>query len=159
MTHAELVARAARWLKAQGCGTIVAEKLPVTGFEEPDAIGWWSFGRSLLVECKASRADSLRDAEKPHRRFPALGMGVRRVYMTPPGVVHEGELPTGWGLVEVSGRTAKVTAQPTDRMDWNRHAELCLLLAHIRRVEGVSKRMRKEKAAPCSPLSPLPSSA
>lgn len=77
MTHAELVSRAARWLKSQGCGTIVATKLYVPGFEEPDAIGWWSHGRSLLVECKASRADFLRDAGKPFRRFPGLGMGSR----------------------------------------------------------------------------------
>ncbi len=142
MTHAELVARAAKWLRSQGCGTVVAHKLPVTGFEEPDAIGWWSHGRSLLVECKASRADFLRDADKPFRRHPGLGMGARRVYMTPPGIIHEGELPAGWGLVEVSGRTAKVTVQPTDQTERNQHAELCLLIAHTRRVEGVSKRMR-----------------
>lgn len=144
MTHAELVQRAARWLRSQGYGTVVSEKLPLTG-EEPDAIGWMAGGLSMLVECKVSRADFLRDIDKPHRRLAGLGMGWRRVYMTTLGVAKPVELPAGWGLVEVVGRASRLVVYPTDQDTRATHRELTTLLAYIRRVEGVSKRLARVK--------------
>ena len=138
-THTALVDRAARWLRSQGCSTVVTRKSAGMGFEEPDAIGWKGFGWSLLVECKAGRADFLRDRKKPHRVHPSLGVGTRRVYFAPPGVIQPHELPPSWGLVEVSGQRCKVVVQPRDQPEKNRHAELCILLAHCRRLEGVRK--------------------
>lgn len=100
MTHAELVDHALRWLRGtQRCPVAVAS--PGGGLEIPDAIGWRSGGRmSILVECKASRADFLRDKKKWHRQH-GLGVGQRRYYMAPPGIITPADLPPGWGLVEV----------------------------------------------------------
>jgi hypothetical protein len=143
MTHTELVARAARWLRSQGCGTVVAEKLPVS-FEEPDAIGWKASGWSVLVECKASRADFRRDAKKPFRNCPVLGMGYRRYFMAPAGIIPVDEVPDGWGLIEVVGRRACVLLESKSFIERSHHHELCLLLAYVRRAEGVSKPLRKK---------------
>lgn len=138
MTHAELVARAARWLKAQGYTTIVAEKYIATD-EEPDAIGWKGQGWSMLVEVKTSRADFRRDAAKPFRKFPALGMGLRRVFMAMPGVIPQDELPAGWGLVETTGRSCRIVVKPGQFTERNLRAELSLVLARSRRLDRAAK--------------------
>ncbi len=92
--------------------------------EIPDAIGWLRSGVSLLIECKASRADFLSDAVKPSRRSskasvsggpepsnaePPIkpprkteGLGAYRFYLAPSGLLHPDELPEGWGLLELT---------------------------------------------------------
>lgn len=108
VTHAELVKRAAVWLRRiQRCSVVVTE-ITSSGSEQPDALGW-RFGASVLVECKATRADFLSDAKKPFRIFPETGMGNYRFYMVPSGLVSLGEVPNGWGLVEVEGRACRVS--------------------------------------------------
>lgn len=106
MTHAELVLRAARWLRnTKGCGVVLTER--GVDHEHPDAIGWrgaWS----ILVECKTSRSDFLADAKKPHRIESDLGMGQERYYMTVPFLLDPLELPAGWGLLEVLERRVRV---------------------------------------------------
>lgn len=139
VTHAELVARAERWLRnTKKCGVVFAERRGGTGHEIPDAIGWRVGVWSILVECKASRADFLRDAKKLFRRNPEMGMGQFRFYMTPPGLVlTSDELPKGWGLVEVHDRTVKVIVESThngldiERCRW----ELAFLVSAMRRVQ------------------------
>lgn len=142
LCHAELVACAARWLRSCGCKTVVAERLP-GGYEEPDAIGWKASGFSRVVECKASRRDFLRDAEKASRKFPDLGMGNERVYFAPIDVIRLSELPDSWGLVEVA-RSGRLTlrVQPKTFTVKNCNAELQWLIAYTRRREGQSKPMR-----------------
>ena len=62
-THAELVKRAEHWLmKTVGCSFCLTE-LTTSAGEIPDAIGWKN-GRSILIECKATRADFLSDKKK-----------------------------------------------------------------------------------------------
>lgn len=150
MTHAELVERAAKWLRSQGFGTVIAENL-YGGDENPDAIGWKCSGHSLLVECKVSRSDFLADAAKSFRKHPSLGMGVERVYMTTPGVIRRDELTNGWGLVEVRGQRVVTVVKPTPRYDINKHAEIGWLVKYIRRVEGMSKRVGP-KVSSCVPM-------
>jgi hypothetical protein len=88
--------------------------------EMPDAIGWKYDGRSILVECKASRADFLGDKNKPWRRCPAIGMGVLRYYMAPPGIIGLDDLPEQWGLCEVLPKIIRVRkkAEPFLRGQW-----------------------------------------
>ncbi|NUP08368.1 MAG: hypothetical protein HOW73_20150 [Polyangiaceae bacterium] len=118
MNHAALVKRAARWLElSQGCGFVITEAATAaTGtFESPDAIGWAGPGRSILVECKVSRADFLADAQKPHRIHPTMGMGRERYYLTLPGLLKPSDLPERWGLLEVGPKNTRVRVKAHDQ--------------------------------------------
>ena len=65
--HALLVSKAVEWLRLRyKCGVILSEQYCATG-EVPDVIGWKGFCRSVLIECKVTRADFLADAAKPFR--------------------------------------------------------------------------------------------
>jgi len=104
MTHTDLVTRAASWLRnSLHCGVVLTE--PVAAFECPDAIGWVN-GRTILVECKASRSDFYADLRKPQRHPSSKGaMGNWRFYLAPDGVVDPERMPDGWGLYVVRGRS------------------------------------------------------
>ncbi len=56
---------------------------------------------SVVVECKATRTDFLKDRKKPFRIYPDKGMGLYRAYVTNPGIAMESEVPEGWLLYEV----------------------------------------------------------
>lgn len=108
MTHEQLVARAVAWLRnARRCRVVVWER-NTNCWEQPDALGWNAQGDSTLVECKASRADFFRDAAKPFRKNPTLGVGSYRFYMVASGLVAPNEVPDGWGLLECHGRAVRV---------------------------------------------------
>ncbi len=103
----------------------------------PDAIGWKKPCHSVLVECKASRADFLVDGVKPWRQRPETGVGAERYYLAQRGVIRVDELPSGWGLLEISGReieTARKSAKNL-RSSVGFELEMNLLLASLRRVE------------------------
>ena len=136
--HAQLVTRATEWLRRRyKCGIILAEQYCATG-EVPDVIAWKGFCKSVLVECKVSRADFLADAAKPFRQKPEEGMGSQRFYMAPAGMIAADELPKHWGLLELHGREVRMTVKP-GRIDLRTEAglmkEMNLLLASLRRVE------------------------
>ena len=104
MTHAQLVERAVRWLRAYRCGVVLSEQACVGG-EMPDAIGWKRACHSVLVECKVTRADFLADRAKPFRQTPEKGVGSERYYLTLSSLVKAEELPTGWEKIpEVAAR-------------------------------------------------------
>lgn len=109
MTHRELVELSARWLRGtQRCTVVLTEAQG--GHEVPDAIGWAGSGRrSIMVECKVTRADFLRDARKLSRTHADLfRVGQRRIYITTPGIIFPGECPEGWAhgvAVRVGGRS------------------------------------------------------
>ena len=136
--HAQLVARAVEWLRrSYKCGIILSEQYCATG-EVPDVIAWKGFCKSVLVECKVSRADFLADATKPFRQKPEEGMGSQRFYMAPADVIRAEELPKHWGLLELRGREVRMAVKP-GRVDLRTEAglmkEMNLLLASLRRVE------------------------
>lgn len=143
MTHAELVKLAAAWLEKR-CPIVVTE-MSSWAVEIPDAIGFGGTVVSILVECKASRADFLRDRAKPHRRRPEKGLGRVRYFLAPEGVIKPDELPPMWGLIEAKTDGAlrvKVKAQTQAR---NAEGEQYLLMSCLRRIgahvpegEGVS---------------------
>jgi len=136
MTHAQLVARAVRWLRSYRCGLVLSEQACVSG-EMPDAIGWKQACHSVLVECKVSRGDFLADRDKPFRKKPEKGVGSERFYLTPPGLVGVEDLPMGWGLLEYRrGQIGMAHASAKNlRTAAGFRYEMNLLLASLRRVE------------------------
>jgi len=137
MTHARLVAKAVEWLRRYGCGIVLSEQACVSG-EVPDAIGWKGACRSVVVECKLSRADFLADHAKPFRQNPELGLGCERWYLAPAGLLSAAELPRYWGLLEARAGKLHVAVKAS-RHDQRTPAgllyEMNLLLASLRRVE------------------------
>ena len=138
MTHSQLVKLAEEWLRrAYRCGVILSEQVCASG-ETPDVIGWKGQCRSVMVECKVSRADFQADAEKPWRQQPEMAVGCERWYLAPAGMVRPEELPKGWGLLEVHGRKVLVTvkaSRKSQRSEQGLMHEMNLLLASLRRVE------------------------
>lgn len=131
MTHAELVARAARWLKnTVACGVVLAERH--AWGESPDAIGW-KLGVSFLVECKATRADFFADSKKQWQRYPKKGMGNRRYFMVPAKMVRLDEVPALWGLPWVYPAQVRVQRAIWKLQTANLKAERDLLYLSLRR--------------------------
>ena len=125
-----------QWLRRYRCGVVLSEQACVSG-EMPDAIGWKKACHSVLVECKASRADFLADRSKPFRQRSENGVGCERYYLAPRGLIRIDELPTNWGLLEICGREierVKVSAKNL-RSQIGFQNEMNLLLASLRRVE------------------------
>ena len=136
VTHAKLVEMAVAWLRRYRCGVVLSEQACASG-EMPDAIGWKKKCHSVVVECKASRADFLADSTKPWRLQPETAVGAERYYLAPRGLLRVDELPRGWGLLEVCGREIeKVRASAKNlRSNVGFQYEMNLLLASLRRVE------------------------
>jgi hypothetical protein len=139
MTHEALVELAVRWLRIRyRCGIILSEQACCTG-EVPDVIAWKGRCRSVLVECKVSRADFLADRNKPWRVNSEGALGCERFYIAPAGLIAAAELPPGWGLLEVRGRKVEVAAPCNKRRSLRTPEglmnEMNLLLASLRRVE------------------------
>jgi hypothetical protein len=132
-----MVNQAVDWLQRYRCGVILSEQACASG-EVPDAIGWKGKCRSVVVECKVSRADFLADGCKPFRLAPEIALGCERFYMASAGLIAAHELPSGWGLLECTGRKVEMRVKPPRRslrtaagMEY----EMNLLLASLRRVE------------------------
>ena len=139
MTHSALVELAVRWLRTTyRCGIILSEQACCTG-EVPDVIGWKGRCRSVLIECKVSRADFLADRAKPWRLDPQGALGCERYSMAPAGLIAAAELPSGWGLLEVRNRKVEIAVACNKRKSLRTSEgllnEMNLLLASLRRVE------------------------
>lgn len=118
LNHSDLVLKAAKWLRRQGCRVILHDPFRTPLSEQPDAIGWRE-GVSLLVEVKTSIADFRIDAKKPWRTEPERGMGDWRFFMAPPGLLTDEVLPEGWGLIEADGRATRVVkGGPHGNCNW-----------------------------------------
>jgi hypothetical protein len=135
VTHAILVAAAAKWLQKQRCSVVVTE-IATANFEQPDAIGWHG-PRSILVECKASRSDFMADRLKPFRVNPELGVGRLRYFLTPPGLIQHSELPPRWGLLELGARGVWQALEAGAFPAINQTGEISLLLSCVRRIGRV----------------------
>lgn len=137
-THADLVARAARWLwGTYGCKAVLTEMTTHSG-EIPDVIGWKFNGRSVLVECKTSRADFKADADKPFRQNLNIALGAERYYFVPAGLIKPEELPADWGLAELKGNGVHITVHARPRKDLRsdvaRNYEMRMLVAALGRT-------------------------
>lgn len=132
LSHAALIVRAVRWLRGtRCCSTVFSEVANVTS-EIPDAIGWKGT-RSIVIECKASRADFLRDRDKSHMRDGASGMGRERWYLTPPRMVDTDEVPDWCGLLYCGARSLSVVRQAPWREVYDNREEVALLVCALRR--------------------------
>lgn len=150
MTHSAAVEAAGRWLKTFGCPVVLCELTACTLHgETPDAIGWKS-GCSILIECKVSRADFLRDRKKLFRMIPENGMGMYRLYLCPEGLIKPEELPKGWGLLWVCGKRISRVVAPkgnyfphngcvVSHHDRDKDSEIAMLLSALRRGSGSEK--------------------
>jgi hypothetical protein len=142
MSHEDLVEIAHKWLLSQGCGFVIKELKTFAG-EIPDGIGFRS-DASILVECKASRADFLRDCKKRFRQLPWMGMGEWRFFMAPKGLIQVSELPEGWGLIEVNdkGKARRIAGGPQGNnwyhskpfTDFNQRGERDMMYSALRRL-------------------------
>lgn len=130
VSHGDLVQLGARWLGTRMRCPIVITEMATLGRETPDAIGWGHGGWSLLLECKASRADFMANGRK--NRY--VGMGRHRWFLTPQGLVKPEEVPQDWGLLEWDGWKfhETVEAPPRDRYAWR--DELILMMSSLRRI-------------------------
>lgn len=135
MTHSELISFA--WENIlpmfgypNGMGTFESNMCQT--IEKPDII--WigdKVDECVVIECKASRQDFLKDCKKPFRVFPDKGMGKYRVYVVNEGVVnYASELPEGWMcFIVIDKDTFTELASPTtdtsakDAKDWWRKYE------------------------------------
>ena len=144
LTHSALVRLVEKWLRSRGCSVVLTEAKTMASPEEPDAIAWRS-ASSILVEVKVSRADFLADRKKLFRKAADMGMGVRRYFATPPGLVSPDELPPSWGLLEVTPTRVQVVRNASPQA---RHAanEIALLTAAlVRATEGWGQGMFGEQ--------------
>lgn len=143
MTHEELVLKAERWLKSQGCGVVFRDtfKAATHNGELPDAIGWRD-GLSLLIECKASKADFLADKRKRFRQNPETGMGDWRFFLCPPDIILVDDLPEGWGLLYAYPRQIKKVHGVPGNCGWwhgkpfdgNKRCETQMMYSALRRM-------------------------
>lgn len=140
--HRAMCERAAQWLRGtMGCNIAVWE-LTACAAEKPDAIGWNPF-KSILVECKTSRADFLRDKLKLHKKSPEKGMGNYRYYFCPPDVIKVEDLPENWGLLYLKSGKVSVIHKAI-KQEANIFAERTFLVSILRRkIQGCSYLERK----------------
>ena len=110
--------------------------------EQPDVIGFGSNGHSVMIEVKVSRADFFKDAKKPYREHPWLGVGSYRGYCCPTGLIKSNEIPEGWGLLYATDKgKVKViksivppnTALFVSPMEKNVNAERDIMYSMLRR--------------------------
>ena len=80
---------------------------------------WPSRGFTVdVIEVKVSRSDWLRELKDPAKAEAAFQLGNRFIVAAPAGVVNVGELPPGWGLLEVTPKRCRMTVTPeTHRTD------------------------------------------
>lgn len=131
--HSTLVATGVRWLSRK-CSVVLYE-FATNADENPDVVGWAAGGGSILIECKLTRADFLRDAKKPVRKNPAKGMGHRRYYLSPPDVIQVKDLPPRWGLLWIAGRDVVVKKEVRGHPERNLLAEVAFLSSMLRRAQ------------------------
>ena len=129
MTHKELVDIAYRWLLKNGKVGVVFKELVSIDPEIPDVIGFNGW-ESILIECKVSKSDFLKDKKKKHR---LKGMGNWRFFCCPSGLIKKEALPERWGLIYVNEkgkarieydcRVKKIRCECKDDWDFKDHPE------------------------------------
>jgi hypothetical protein len=133
-THNQLVRRIAAWFKARHQSSIIMAEFVTSAQEIPDVLAMQSGAHSVLVECKVSRSDFLSDKDKFFRRQEDYGMGDKRYYAAPSGMIKPEELPEGWGLLDVDIYRVHETVEPKHK-EGNKRRECLMLMSALRRLE------------------------
>lgn len=122
-----------RWLSRQ-CSVVFYE-FAAEADENPDVIGWAPGAGSVLIECKLSRSDFLRDGTKSVRSDPRAGMGHRRYYLCPPHLIQVKDLPPKWGLLWTAKGEVIVKREARGHPERNLAAEVRFLSSMLRRAQ------------------------
>lgn len=134
LTHKQLVNKAALWLRNnQNCSVVICERATRVS-ETPDCLGFAQGSISILIEAKTSRSDFLADKNKWVRKSDDRGVGDKRFYFCPPGVVTAADDLNGWGLIELVGNRCYVQ-QPAEFKPANKANEVAMLVSMVRRLE------------------------
>ncbi len=133
MQHSTLVAMGVRWLTRQ-CSVVLYE-FATPADENPDVIGWAPGAGSVLIECKLSRSDFLKDATKTVRKNPRAGMGHRRYYLCPFDLIQVKDLPPKWGLLWATNGQVIVKREARGHPERNLAAEVKFLCSMLRRAQ------------------------
>lgn len=144
-THAEIVAIAAKW-----CGSkhgVVLPEFVCQNSEIPDVLAM-NGRETTMIEVKVSRSDFLHDKKKHFRAMEEYGMGNLRYYCAPKGMIHEDELPDGWGLIQISPQGKARLYVHALHKSTNYKAERHVLYSYARRavVKGVHPQIMKSMA-------------
>jgi hypothetical protein len=127
------VATGVRWLSAR-CSVVLYE-FAAAAEENPDVIGWAAGTGSILIECKVSRSDFIRDAKKTVRKNPRAGMGRHRYYLCPAEVIRIADLPPKWGLLWTVKGHVIVKRQARGCPERDLLAEVRFLSSMLRRAQ------------------------
>ena len=144
MTHDELCIVAGKWLKRTGVINLASEmdnKIPIPlvtvnnhlmyNVEHPDVIGFSTDTKNtVVIEVKMTRSDFKRDSKKSHRIN--IGMGDMKYYCCPEGLIKESEIPYGWGLLYLCGKTIKIIKEGDRHLFVDRKSERYLLGYYLR---------------------------
>jgi hypothetical protein len=122
-----------RWLSRQ-CSVVLYE-FATPADENPDVIGWAPGAGSVLIECKLTRSDFLKDAAKAVRKNPRAGMGQRRYYLCPAELIQVKDLPSKWGLLWASKGQIEVKREARGHAARNLVAEVRFLSSMLRRAQ------------------------
>ena len=146
LSHEDLRKIAVQWLKTRtipyksgpprgGLCSIIASELVSSATDTPDAIGWNSYGKSILIECKSNRSDFYQDGTKTRSAF-GQGMGNQRYYLAPRGIIPVEKVPADWGLLETDGRYVEcvVRAPKRELPAVEQCNEKLILMSLIRRI-------------------------
>jgi hypothetical protein len=140
MNHHELISRACSFLSGRGCNPIYTGN--ASCLEIPDAIGWtnrWDCRGSIVVECKVSVADFLRDKHKPHVKRGNGKMGDFRYFLSPLDILTaelvEKHFPDH-GLLHPYGRGSKIIRVAPCRLNANKDCEVRYLKQAIVNIHG-----------------------
>ena len=113
MNHRELVAYSKNWLIRKTRCAFAFTEIKCINAEIADVIGFASGDYSILIECKVSRSDFLKDCKKSFRNPNSVtGVGKYRFFSCPNGLIKSSELPANWGLIYFS-------EQGKGEMIWN----------------------------------------
>jgi hypothetical protein len=122
-----------RWLNRQ-CSVVLYE-FATEADENPDVIGWAAGAGSILIECKLTRSDFLKDARKIVRRNPRSGMGQRRYYLCPIDLIQVDDIPAKWGLLWAAKGRIIVRREARGYPERNLAAEVRFLSSMLRRAQ------------------------
>jgi hypothetical protein len=122
-----------RWLSRR-C-SIVFYEFATAADENPDVIGWATGSGSVLIECKLTRSDFLRDAAKTVRRNARAGMGQRRYFLCPPELIQIKDLPAKWGLLWAERGQIVVKREARGYPERNLAGEVQFLTSMLRRAQ------------------------
>jgi hypothetical protein len=137
LTHKKLCKIAQDYLAGHrfNCPVVVTELSCYKVDEIPDALGFQNDGRSILIECKVSKADYLADRKKLFRQAEYLGMGNEMYFLIPYGVIEKKDYPEKWGvLIYHPGGMIRMEQKP-ECFETNKAAEVALLTAVVRRLK------------------------